>query len=93
MVQGDGDYHDYSWIINQCSGVEVLHSWFLADRDDFDYHHRVFTAEAENQLRWGVTNRLSHVWCSSENTMEHTWKYHSKTRRERYSIVTKVETT
>ena len=54
MVQGDGDYHNYSWIINQYDGVEVLRSWLLADRYAFDYHHRVFTTKAKNWLRWGL---------------------------------------
>jgi hypothetical protein len=50
MVQGNDDYHNYSWIINQYDGVEVLHIWLLADHDAFDYHHLVFTTKAKNWL-------------------------------------------
>ena len=58
MVQGDSDYHDYSQIIDQYGGVETRHSRLLADHDGFNYHRRVYTAEDEKRLRWGVTNRL-----------------------------------
>jgi hypothetical protein len=56
--EGNGDNHDYSRTSYHRGGVEEPYSWFWTDRDGSKYHYRMFTIEAEIQLRWVLTTWL-----------------------------------